>query len=152
MLQSNKNLNSFFNVSHLPSVATKGVGSPENLCKADMKLIFPKVAVNTKQKKRYIANVDEYKQAIWVETCEWVPISLSISRDSLLIDSFFRSEQNKKCQFSNFWPSNYVSICEQRYTITPLVALDDEMNTIVDTFQSPSCCVCLFKETWWTER
>ncbi|KRT81511.1 hypothetical protein AMK59_6352 [Oryctes borbonicus] len=123
-LSKSRQFDGFFNNTQIPVLTSKVFGGPENLCSSTQNTTFPRSAVNTKLVKRYIANVGDYKQGVTVETC---------------------NNKDEKCMFSENVPSQYTLTCEQRFTVIPLVTYDDDKKLLVESFESPSCCVCMYK-------
>ncbi|GJQ81637.1 spz [Trypoxylus dichotomus] len=122
-LSRSKQFDAFFN-NTFPDILNKVLAEPENLCGSTKNTTFPRSAVNTKLVKRYIANVGEYRQGVKTEIC---------------------NNDGEECMFGENFPLEYKSICVQRFTTIPLVAFDDDKNLLVESFDSPSCCVCMYK-------
>lgn len=67
LLNKTRAFDAFFN-STFPDLQSKNFGA-ENVCGSIVNTTFPKLAINTEQKKRYIANLEQFKQGIRIETC-----------------------------------------------------------------------------------
>ncbi|KAJ8985635.1 hypothetical protein NQ317_015131 [Molorchus minor] len=113
-----------------PNVVNRfgGDASVESLCPTMSQTRFPRTAVNMNNQEQLLINIENYKQGIIYEKC---------------------SEQvgNKPCKFSENFPQDYETICEQKYTVRKLMVVGKESEgPIFDDFKIPSCCVCSVKK------
>lgn len=107
----------FFN-----KIETRDNFSPSvNLCETYRRLIHPQLAMNVQNDWRFVINQPNYRQPIKVELCQ---------------------KRTSQCQFSDSFPSGYVSSCTQKYTEIPLLSLGDNGEILEFNYKFPSHCQC----------
>lgn len=47
----------------------KTAGELRNVCQAISTRIYPKIAINTRKKKKFVVNNKQYRQAVAIEVC-----------------------------------------------------------------------------------
>lgn len=94
----------------------------EPVCRAIMRLVYPK-EVKKDKSTLYIANTEEFTQALQVEICQDANDGCKYVRDGL--------------------PLNYESACRQKYSFKRLLYFNPDENRMSnDVFRYPSCCSC----------
>lgn len=94
---------------------------PINLCDTYTRKIYPQMAMNIDSDWRFIINQPEYRQSIQVQLCQ---------------------KRSSQCQFSELFPSGYVSSCTQKFTKIPLLSLDENGELVQFDYEFPSHCQC----------
>ncbi|CAH1992790.1 unnamed protein product [Acanthoscelides obtectus] len=83
---------------------------------------FPKRALSTRNVEQLIVNVNDFQQGVDLEICKG---------------------EGSTCKFAEFPPQSYTTECKQKYSRRLLMTFNEGKNdTIFDTFEFPSCCVC----------
>ncbi|XP_044756475.1 protein spaetzle-like [Coccinella septempunctata] len=96
----------------------------DSMCPTKSITMYPKTAINTKKEEKFLINVEGHRQGIVFQTCI----------------------ENSNCRFHEGFPTDYESSCKQKYVRRSLAILgDDNQTTAWDTFEVPSCCVCVIK-------
>nr|WMZ41598.1 spaetzle-1 protein [Altica viridicyanea] len=125
LIDRSVNIKKYFE-NQVPIVFDSRLSEGENLCAIKSYTVFPKSATNIKGTEQLVVNVDDYQQGVNFETCENV---------------------DKACKYTDTFPDDYTTACEQKYTIRKLMAISKETHQpIFDNFKMPSCCVCTIKK------
>lgn len=95
--------------------------APIDLCETYQRSIHPQLAMNVQNDWRFVINQPNYRQPIRVELCQ---------------------KRTSKCQFSDSFPSGFVSSCTQKFTEIPLLSLDDDGEIQEFNYKFPSHCQC----------
>ncbi|KAL3276971.1 hypothetical protein HHI36_012334 [Cryptolaemus montrouzieri] len=98
--------------------------SKDLMCNVVSATLYPQTAVNTKEEEKILVNIDGFKQGLNFETC---------------------ANDDSPCRFSETLPLGYKSTCKQKYVKRNLAILGENNKTSWDTFNVPSCCVCVIK-------
>merc|ERR1712241_958802 len=125
----------------------------EQLCSGIPKIIFPRQAKNLKDEWRYIVNIENYTQSVEIEECFNPDFSIdetessNTTNSSVLFDNEEIIEEFGSCQYSGS-PGNdpELTVCRQLFTSHKLLALSNEGQLVVDSFQLPSACACFYRE------
>ncbi|VEN55743.1 unnamed protein product [Callosobruchus maculatus] len=88
---------------------------------------FPKRALSTRNVEQLIVNVNDFQQGVDLEICK---------------------NEGSSCKFAEFPPHSYTTQCKQKYSKRLLMTFNEGKNdTIFDTFEFPSCCVCSIRRS-----
>merc|ERR1712232_1079723 len=125
----------------------------EQLCSGIPKIIFPRQAKNLKDEWRYIVNIENYTQSVEIEECFNPDFSIdefestNTTNSSVLFGNEEIIEEFGSCQYSGS-PGNdpELTVCRQLFTSHKLLALSNEGQLVVDSFQLPSACACFYRE------
>merc|ERR1712232_111492 len=125
----------------------------EQLCSGIPKIIFPRQAKNLKDEWRYIVNIENYTQSVEIEECFNPDFTIADSESSnstnssVLFDNEEIVAEFGSCQYSGS-PGNdpELTVCRQLFTSHKLLALSNEGQLVVDSFQLPSACACFYRE------
>merc|ERR1712232_919601 len=125
----------------------------EQLCSGIPKIIFPRQAKNLKDEWRYIVNIENYTQSVEIEECFNPDFTIADSESSnstnssVLFDNEEIVAEFGSCQYSGS-PGNApeLTVCRQLFTSHKLLALSNEGQLVVDSFQLPSACACFYRE------
>jgi len=126
-LETVKVFDDYFRALQLETIENRisETAGEEQMCKTREHRIYPQKANNSRHVERTIVNIDDKKQMIVFDTCL----------------------ENSKCAFSETFPDTYTSECKQKYVKRRLVVLGDEREKLAfDTFDVPSCCVCVLTQ------
>lgn len=128
-LKKSKNLDSYFEENTAIDIRNRGgfddeEDSNDTMCPTRTITKYPQTAVNTNRQEKFLVNVEGYRQGIVFQTCI----------------------ENTNCRFHEGFPLEYESSCKQKYVKRSLAILsDDNQTTAWDSFEVPSCCVCVIK-------
>nr|XP_012148950.1 PREDICTED: protein spaetzle-like isoform X1 [Megachile rotundata] len=91
------------------------------LCTSSEHVIFPQSAQNKNKEWKFVANQENFKQGVRVETC---------------------MQENASCSAIGGLAEGYKTTCRQRYVYRQLKSITEDGNLVDDTFRLPSSCCC----------
>lgn len=91
------------------------------LCTSSEHVIFPQSAKNKDNEWKYVANQENFKQGVRVETC---------------------INENASCSSIGGLAEGYKTSCRQRYVYRQLASVMEDGTIVPDTFRLPSSCCC----------
>lgn len=95
----------------------------EPLCLSSERIISPRMAINRRDQWMLIAQTDNFKQNLRIETC---------------------IEEDAKCRIIDGFAEGYVTTCKQKYIYRELsaISLPDGNEIVRDYFRLPASCCC----------
>lgn len=92
-----------------------------DLCDTYKRIVYPRIAMNINLDWHFVINTPDTRQQVRVEICK---------------------KKSSTCQFSESFPTGYVSSCTQKFAKIPLLSIDINGDILEYEYEFPSHCQC----------